>query len=196
MKNKFAILNYSIEHFTNQLYVDARLVPFDRESEINYIILTSKTFDLNECTLEFKLNFDNWEQRPFLSTDRLWPLFSNELIEIIKKHYKELVYFPVKLIDKKGKEYTDKYSAVQIPSVEGLVNYDLSVFERNELFPEIFASVSKIVFHAKIKPDAIFRLHEYAQVILITESLAKDLIKHSLKNITITNIQDYNWESF
>ncbi len=193
MKNKFAILNHTIDHFTNSKYVDAQLKPFERDMEIVYIYLTSKTIDISKCTFKFNLNFDNWESRPFLSTDRLWPMFSNDLIKIIKKHYKELVCFPVTLIDKKGKEYVDKYSIVQIPHAEGLVNHELSVFERKKLFPHLFASVSKIVLNPNVKTNAIFRLQEYSQVMLINEELYKDLLEHNFTNLTLTDMDTYDW---
>lgn len=193
MKNKFAILNHTIEHFTNSLYVDAQLKPFERDMEVTYIYLTSKTIDLNKCSFVFNLNFNNWEERPYLSTDRLWPMFSNELIEIIKKHYKELVCFPVTLIDKKGNEHINKYCIVQIPHVEGLVDYETSVFERKKLYPKLFASVSKIVFNPNVKTNAIFRLQEYSQVMLINEELYKDLLEHNFTNLTLTDMDSYDW---
>lgn len=193
MTSKFAILHYTIDHFNNSKFVDATLVPFEKANEVAYIYLTSKTVDLKKIDFEFKLNFENWKDRNFLSNDKLWPIFSNKLIEIIKKHYPKLVYFPVKLIDKKGKEHSDNFSIVQIPDIEGIINYDLSVFKRNTILPEIFSSIEKIVFNPEVIPNAIFRLHEYSQVILINNELRNDLIEQKLSNITIIDAVDYDW---
>lgn len=195
MSNKYAILHYTIDHFNNSNYIDATLVPFEKDFEVAYIYLTSKSLDLKKCEFKFKLNFDNWKDRHFLSNDKLWPVFSNELIEIIKKHYSKLVYFPATLIDKKGKEHSNDFCVVQIPDIEGIINYDLSIFQRDNLFPEIFSSIEKIVFNTEVTPNAIFRLHEYSQVILINNELRNDLIKQKLSNITITDVDDYDWNS-
>ncbi|MEP6930361.1 MAG: hypothetical protein ABI850_10120 [Flavobacterium sp.] len=193
MSSKFSILHYTTDHFNNSKYVDATLVPFDKDFEVAYIYLTSKTIDLQKVEFKFKLNFENWKDRHFLSNDKLWPVFSNKLVEIIKKHYSTLVYFPVTLIDKKGKEHSNNFSVVQIPDAEGIINYDLSIFERDNLFPEIFSSIEKIVFNPEIISNAIFRLHEYSQVILINNELRNDLIQEKLANITITDAADYDW---
>lgn len=193
MTNKFAILHYTIDHFNNSKYVDATLIPFEKINEVAYIYLTSKTVDLKKVEFKFKLNFDNWKDRNFLSNDKLWPIFSNKLVEIIKKHYPQLVYFPVKLIDKKGKEHSDDFFVVQIPDIEGIINNDLSVFQRDDMFPEIFSSIEKIVFNPNVIPNTIFRLHEYSQVILINDELRNDLIEQKLSNITITDGDDYDW---
>lgn len=194
MSTKFAILHYTIDHFNNSKFVDATLVPFEKDYEVFYITLTSKTLDLNNCDFKFKLNFDNWQDRNYLSNDKLWPIFSNQLITIIKKHYPQLVYFPAKLIDKKGQEHYNKFSVVQILNTEGIINYELSIFKRDDTFPNIFSSVEKIVLNPEIKPNAIFRLREYSQVILINNDLRDDLIKHKLSNITITDVDDYDWD--
>lgn len=194
MKSNFAILHYTTDHFNNSKYVDATLVPFEKDFEVAYIYLTSKTVDLKKTEFKFKLNFDNWKDRHFLSNDKLWPIFSNELIEIIKKYYSKLVYFPATLIDKKGKEHSNGFSVVQIPDIEGIINYNLSTFQRDNLFPEIFSSIEKIVFNPDVIPTAIFRLHEYSQVILINKELRDDLIQHKLSNITITDVDDYDWD--
>jgi len=193
MTSKYSILHYTTDHFNNSKYVDASLVSFEKDNEVAYIFLTSKTIDLSKIEFKFKLNFDNWKDRSFLSNDKLWPIFSNKLIEIIKKHYPQLVYFPATLIDRKGTEYPDDFFVVQIPEIKEIVNYDLSVFQRDDMFPEIFSSIEKIVFNPEIIPNAIFRLHEYSQVILINNELRNDLIQQKLNGITITNVEDYDW---
>jgi len=191
---EFAILHYTDKHFNDSCFIDATAKSFKGISEISLLYLTSKTLDLNKCKFEFTLNFDNWKNRDYLSTDKIWPIFSNRLVDIIKKHDPEFVCFPAKLIDKKGIEDITNYSVVQISRLSGVVNTDLSIFTRDEFLPVLFSSVKKIVFleNSKLKP--IFRIREFPQVLIISEELYKDLLKSDLDNLTLTDMKKYNWD--
>jgi hypothetical protein len=193
MKNKFSVLDYDLSHFTESIIIDANIIPFEGISNIRSIYLTSDIINLNKCNFEFTLNFENWEEKHFLSTDKIWPLFSNELIQIIKKHFSGLIIFPVKLIDKKGNEHQNKFSIVQIPSIKNLVNLELSIFKRKELFPDFFSTVDKMVFNNEIETEAIFRIHEYPLVLILTDELSKDISRHNFKDLLIIEMEDYNW---
>lgn len=193
MKNKFAILHYNISHFTNSSFIDAEVIPFEGLSKISLLYLTSKSIDLNKYKFEFKLKFDHWKERNYMSTDKLWPLFSNELIKVIQKHYKNFVYFPAKLIDKKGNEHVNEFSVVQIPRLKGIVNEDSSVFTRDELFPALYASVQKIVLKEDTKLPSIFRIYEYPQVLIVSEKLYSDLLEKKFTNLSLTDMDLYDW---
>lgn len=190
----FAILHYTDNHFTGSCIIDAKVKAFKRISEISLLYLTSKTLNLNECQFEFDLNFDNWKNRDYLSTDKVWPIFSNRLVEIIKKHDPEFVYYPTKLVDKKGNEDISNYSVVQIERLSGVVNTDLSIFTRDEFLPQLFSSVKEIVFIDNDNLKPIFRIREFPQVIIVNSGLYYDLMKSELNNITLTNMKDYNWD--
>jgi len=193
MENKFAILHYNISHFTNSSFIDAEVIPFEGLSKISLLYLTSKSIDLNKIKFEFRLKFDNWKEQNYMSTDKLWPLFSNKLIKVIQKHYKDFVYFPAKLIDKKGKEHVDEFSVVQTPRLKGIVNEDLSVFTRDELFPALYTSVKKIVLKEDAELPSIFRIYEYPQVLIVNEKTFSDLLKENLTNLTLTDMDLYDW---
>lgn len=180
MQDQRALLHYETGHFKGTRYVDLTLVPFESAHEI--------------ATL-FTTNFTNWKERNFLSNARLWPVFSKQLVELIKKHEPALVHYPATIIDTKGAEVRGEFLVVQIPGVEGLVDLDASVVQRDTMFPEIFASITKLEFKRGTTPPALFRLSEYAQVILVNAALRDELINANLSGLTVTGAEKYDWNS-
>lgn len=193
MKTENGIVYFTTDHFNAKHYLDLALIPFEKHHEISMIYLTSKTVDLNACDFRFKPNFSNWKERNFLSSNPLWPVFSKRLVELIKKHDPRFVHFPATIVGKRGAEVRGEFFVAQVPRMNGMVDLDASVVQRDPMFPEIFQTITKLVFKSGTTPPPLFRLSEYAQVILATPALSEDLANANLDGLTLTDAGKYDW---
>jgi len=188
---KVYVLDYTKDHFTDDLFFDAKFIPFKGSEDIAPTFLVSSQVDLEKATFKFRAVFKNYKERDFLSNNRNWPLFSKDLYDVISKFSLPYKAFNAEVQDQNGKPIEKKFLAVQIDEVSNLVDREKSKFTPDEMFPNSFSIIEKLVFKPKL--PALFRIEEYPQLLFITESLKEAIDKAHLKGLEITEVNSYNW---
>jgi hypothetical protein len=187
------VLDYTKSHFTNEHYVDASFIEFAGSNNIAPVYLTSSKLDLEKQKLSFRLNFDNADERDFISNNRTWPIFSERLIGILSEFSLPYRSFLVSILDVRGRPIEKKYFAMQIDTIPGLVDLKKSVFTIDKSFPHQFSILRKITFTISSDTPQLFRIEEYPAVLFARQQLRDKIEKGNLSGVLITETSTYDW---
>ncbi len=112
---------------------------------------------------------------------------------IVGEKIKALEFFPMRIINHKGRKVSQPYYMVNFVKHVDCINQEKSKFEWNSLDPEKMSDVSLLhIDESKIPPDdLIFRLKHLDQVIVIREDLENKMVAQEFKGFEILKLTDF-----
>lgn len=192
MSNLISVLDYTIDHMTDDQIFDVQLVSSEGIDGILPIFLTSTDMAISSCEFRFKSNFDIYNSRSYFSNEKGWALFSKKLTSIVLGFIPDCIYYDA-YIDQNPK---GEFFLLKIPEYSDIVNKESSVFETDVIFKDSFSAVKKLVFKENIETAAMFRIYEFPLTIFVTKDLRGAIESADLKGIKFTLVQEYQWSIF
>lgn len=203
--SKAYVLNWDLSLLGDDEF-DASLVSFPGSDEIVRFSST-ENYALPDM-IYFYANFKKLQITDFPYNDANWPIFSTRIIEVLESIDSvelELKKIPVTMLDDSvsldkegvphhsGKENHD-FVAIQLLQHLKVIDFDNSVCEIDEDFPDIIEYAEKIVLKEPINGfPLLFRLLEYPIPLLVSSEARFALEKASIKGLIFEDLNSYIW---
>lgn len=191
-----SVLNYTVDHLiSNEYYADAYLIPFEGSDKLAQISMKNLDVNIGEQLIVFKLNIKNYRVRDMLSNNKRWLIISKKLNDIIFNFQMPYESINAVIQETNGERVENEYFAVPISKMKGLVDETKSKYRRDELYPNMFSEIEKLVFRVLENTPQLFRIEERPELLFVREELVKSLKVATLQGVTITPVDKYDWSS-
>jgi len=176
-------INWDYNH-SGDLERDAFHVPFENSNKASIMFLNPRYKDKLPRRVLFKANLETLRSIDYPLTDLNVPIFSKKMISVLNSVGKyEKILTPVVMIDdtysddflnnngevKSEVTTNSDYSAVTIVNREDCFDYENSVYDPNELNPDIPGYIKTLVLRTNQALPPVFRINEAPSKLLITE---------------------------
>jgi hypothetical protein len=195
------ILDWDDSHLLDIDY-DAFIVKFSGWENTIRLSLT-REYDLPN-TIKFDAIFDTLKNTDFPITNVRWPIFSNQIWEILKElqsfPHKEI---PVVMVDcqvvsdgqgstKVSGTENDNFIAVQLLEHLDLLDWENSIVEPSFILPDQIMGVQKLVLKETTYPlPPLFRLSAYPTALLASSQARMALEQAGIKGVVFKEIENF-----
>lgn len=197
-------MNWEVDHLKDEDY-DASLIPFP--SWENSLILIPRPSVRLPQQVYFRANLKTLETLDFPYNDVRWPLFSKRFLSALLKAGP----FPHRLINivmlddrlSEGEHFnangelipatcSTEFCALELTPLAGLFDFDNSVYDPDEIFPEDIGSIDRLVLlELPGGYPSLFRIVEYPTLLFLSPMAQKEMKAACVRGFTLTPLAEY-----